>query len=244
MRTVKCRECGRIVTAEKSETLCQECREKLAGSSTIRSRTCRACGALFPRGPRAWYCPSCRAERAKAANRESKARAKAGKTRKLGSTDICTICGKPYTVDGSNQRYCPDCAADTVRQIDREQGRKWANDHRENLRSRKKEWAQTRKVCVVCGTQFYTGTAAVTCSSTCAKVMRSYRQAMADHKRRGSPAPTIEAVKTRLENLSGVPGVSRSRNGKRWVAQHKGKYLGTFDTIMEAAEAIEKNKKE
>lgn len=67
---------------------------------------------------------------------------------------------------------------------------------------------------------------------------------MADHKRRGSPAPTIEAVKTRLENLSGVPGVSRSRNGKRWVAQHKGKYLGTFDTIMEAAEAIEKNKKE
>lgn len=242
MRKIKCWKCGEEVYAAGEAALCPTCRVLLAASSTVRTRICRACGASFQGGPRAWYCPDCRAERAKAANRASKARARAGKTRKLGSTDICAVCGKPYTVDGPNQRYCPDCAQDAVRQIDRAQSRAWAEEHREDFLARKREQAHGRKVCVVCGSQFYTGTTTVTCSPACAEVLRAYRQAMADHKRRGSPAPTIDAVQARIARKSGVPGVSRSRNGKRWVAQCGGKYLGTFDSISEAEHAIKKIK--
>lgn len=243
MRTIRCWNCGAEVKASGQTALCPACRALLASASTVRLRTCRTCGASFPGGPRAWYCPDCRAERTKAANRASKARARAGKTRKLGSTDICTICGNPYTINSPNQRYCPDCAADAVRQIDQAQSRAWAADHRGEMLDRKKERARNRKICVVCGSQFYTGTTAIVCSEKCAEVMKSYRQAVADHKRRGLPPPTIESVRSRISQQSGIPGVSRSRNGKRWVAQHKGKYLGTFDSISEAEEAIRKEKK-
>lgn len=244
MRKIKCWNCGSEVEAAKSETLCPSCRTMLSASSTIMTRTCRACGATFLGGPRAWYCPECRADRAKASSRESKARAKAGTARKIGSTDICQICGQKYIVNGSLQKYCPDCAKDAVQQIDREQSRAWANAHRESLLDRKKRLVQTRKICVVCGSQFYTGTATVTCSQNCAKILKSYNQAVADHKRRGSPAPTMDAVKERISKKSAFPGVTRSKNGKRWIASFCGKYLGTFDTVEEAAASIKKVQEE
>lgn len=238
MRTIKCWRCGQIVQANKETTLCPNCRTELAAASTLRQRTCRSCGADFTGGPRAWYCPSCRAERANAASRAYKARSKAGKTRKIGSTDICQVCGKEYTVEGSNQRYCQECALEAVRQIDREQSRVWMEKHREIVKGRKKERAQNRKVCAVCGNSFYSNGPSVTCSPTCANILRAYRQAMADHKRRGSPAPTIGSVVKRLSNKLGVPGVSRSRNGLRWIARADNKHLGTYDSIEAAAQAI------
>ena len=210
----------------------------------MRDRVCLTCGAIFSGGPRAWYCPDCRAERAKAANREYKARAKAGNARQIGSTDICQICGKEYTVTGGLQRYCPQCAPDAVREIDRAQSREWMAEHREEAAARKKEIAQKRRVCKVAKRYSTAPTPTVTCSSECAKVLKSYKQAMADHKRRGSPVPTLEAVAERLSKQSGVPGVSRSRNGTRWVARYNNKHIGTFDTIQEAAKAIETKRKE
>ena len=110
--------------------------------------------------------------------------------------------------------------------------------------SPKKEIAKKRRVCKVCQKVFYSAEPTVTCSSECAKVLKSYKQAIADHKRRGSPVPTLEAVAERLSKQSGVLGVSRSRNGKRWIAKYQNKYIGTFDTIDEAATAIETKRKE
>ena len=194
MRTIRCWHCGQIVQASKEVTLCPNCRAELKASSTLRQRTCRACGTVFLGGPRAWYCPQCRAERAKSATREHKARARAGAVRKIGSTDLCQICGSEYTVKGANQRYCPECAADAIRQIDRAQGRAWMANHRKTAKERKKELAQNRKICAVCGNSFYNAKPSVTCSPECAKILRSYRQAMADHKRRGSPVPSMDKI--------------------------------------------------
>ena len=118
--------------------------------------------------------------------RQCRAREKVGSVRKIGNIDTCCICGKSYTVESGNQRYCPKCA----------------------------------------------------------KIMRSFRQAMADHKRRGSPLPTIDSITQRVANLSGVPCVSRSRSGKRWIARYKGKYLGAYDSIAEASAAIDARKME
>ena len=238
MRIIKCWHCGQIIQANKEVTLCPNCQAELKASSTLRQRTCRSCGAEFTGGPRAWYCPSCRVERTKAAARAYKARSKFGKARKIGSTDICQVCGKEYTVEGGNQRYCPDCAPEVIRKIDQAQSRAWMADNRESARDRKKERAKNRKVCAVCGNSFYSNTPAVTCSEKCAKIMRSYHQAMADHKRRGTPAPTIEGVADRLSRKSGIPGVSRSRNGLRWVARADNKHLGTYDSVEAAAQAI------
>lgn len=244
MRTIKCWSCGQIVQVTGQSALCPSCHKELKAASTLRDRVCRTCGAIFSGGPRAWYCPDCRAERTKKTNREYKARAKAGNARQIGSTDICQICGKEYTVTGGLQRYCPQCAPDAVREIDRAQSREWMAEHREEAAARKKEIAKKRRVCKVCQKVFYSAEPTVTCSSECAKVLKSYKQAMADHKRRGSPVPTLEAVAERLSKQSGVLGVSRSRNGKRWIAKYQNKYIGTFDTIDEAATAIETKRKE
>ena len=94
MRTIKCWSCGQIVQVTGESALCPNCHKELKAASTLRDRVCRTCGSTFPGGPRAWYCPDCRAERTKKTNRAYKARAKAGNTRKIGSTDICQICGK------------------------------------------------------------------------------------------------------------------------------------------------------
>lgn len=239
MRMIKCWNCGQIAEAAGESALCPQCRNQLRVNSVLRERVCRTCGSTFLGGPRAWYCPNCRAERARVANREAKARARAGKTRRLGSTDICQICGKEYTVEGGLQRYCPECAPAAIQTIARTQSREWMTDHREEAVARKKEIAKNRRVCTVCGQGFYSRYPSVTCSAECATVLKAYRQAVADHKRRGTPVPTMEAVVQRLAMKSGVPGVSRSRNGKRWVTKYKNKYIGTFDTILEAKRAID-----
>ena len=84
----------------------------------IYIRECIQCGAAFKGGPRAWYCPECRAERIKQADREAKKRKSEGKVRKIGSTDFCKRCGKPYTVNSGKQMYCPECSEEAVKEID------------------------------------------------------------------------------------------------------------------------------
>jgi HNH endonuclease len=43
---------------------------------------------------------------------------------------------------------------------------------------------------------------------------------------------------------SGVKGVTRSANGKRWVAHAFNKYIGTFDTIEQARDAYQEHAKQ
>lgn len=236
MRWIKCQNCGKVIQADGEKAFCPECRAELKANSTLAERTCRGCERTFVGGPRAWYCPECREERKKEASRRHK---KNGTQRKLGSIDYCEICGKEYVVEGSRQRYCRECAEAAVKEIDRAQGREWNMENREKLAAQKKERKEHRKVCAVCGKQFYTGGPEVACSEGCVRVLKSYNMAIADFRRgRRGKFPTISEFVAYHERQSGVKGVSRSRDGKRWVAHVGGNHLGTFDTIEEAEEAV------
>ncbi len=235
MRTIKCARCGKIIQASKEITLCDECRAAAQRENVLRTRTCRTCGTQFVGGPRAWYCPNCRAERKKAQQAKRKS-----PNRKLGSIDYCEICGKEYIVNGGLQRYCPDCKAEAVAVKDRAQGRAYMQEHRAESLKRKQENQRNRKICVVCGKPFYTGTPHVTCSAQCAATLRAQKQRETDF-RRGRRSST-EPYESGLPK-SGIVGVTARRNGK-WQACYKRKYLGVYDTIEDAAQAIEREKTE
>lgn len=167
-----CKYCGAGYDGDPGSTACPECVKKLR-SSTIRDRICRACGITFPGGPRAWYCPECRADRKREADRRHK---RSGPSRKIGSTDICQICGNPYTVASGLQKYCPDCAPDVVRSIDREQSRAWAAEHLSPQQRREQRQACTAPhLCVVCGKPFLPDDASHTCSKACQAIYARWR---------------------------------------------------------------------
>lgn len=151
--------------------------------NVIRTRKCRQCGREFSGGPRAWYCPGCRMER------KNRALERAGidvVKRPLGSTDKCAICGKEYIVNGSRQRYCPDCASKAVKEVDRQQALKYYNDVKGTYNpARYKKRRVKTKICVICGKEFpCNGTARNTCSDECRKKQRQAWQRTADKNRK------------------------------------------------------------
>lgn len=75
----------------------------------MHERICRFCGNSFLGGSRAWYCPDCKIIRRQKLQKEYYAK-KAVTARKIGSVDICEICGKEYIVNGGLQKYCKNCA--------------------------------------------------------------------------------------------------------------------------------------
>lgn len=167
-----CKYCGAGYDGDPGSTACPECVKKLR-SSTIRDRICRACGATFPGGPRAWYCPTCRADRRREADRRYK---HSGPSRKIGSTDICQICGNPYTVVSGLQKYCPDCAPDAVRTIDRAQSKAWAAEHLDPKQRREARQTCTAPLlCAVCGKPFLPDDASHTCSKACQSIYARQR---------------------------------------------------------------------
>lgn len=175
-----CQTCGRIFDGDPAALKCPDC-VKDAKSSTLRDRTCRDCGKIFSGGPRAWYCPECRSERKKSQSRQFKARKRAGSVRELGSTDICVICGKPYIVTSGLQRYCPACAPDAVRAIDREQSRAWNAAHTTPAQRKENRHAAAAQItCVVCGKLFTpepNRARAKTCSPSCGASLAKQNQA-------------------------------------------------------------------
>lgn len=133
------------------------------GTSTLATRTCRQCGTEFKGGPRAWYCPSCRAERRREQGMLSKRRERKGQTRKVGGTDKCEVCGKDYIVNSARQRYCPDCAPERIREVDREQSRGWLqraidahgeeylSGHLKRKREAYRRENENKRICPMCG---------------------------------------------------------------------------------------------
>ena len=146
----------------------------------MRPRTCLTCGAAFPGGPRARYCPTCRAERQKTRERKYQA---SGYSRHLGDIDNCVICGGEYVIRSGLQKYCPKCAPDAVREVDRAQSNRWNAEH--DYRAKRRETPRRGvKICVVCGREIVPGTPTVTCSPECTAAHRKEAQLRADAKRR------------------------------------------------------------
>lgn len=94
----------------------------------VKDRVCRECSTVFQGGPRAWYCPSCREIRKKESLRKHRLN---GTSRPLGSTDLCIVCGAPYIVNSSRQKYCKSCSYDAIRAVDRPASRAWNHDHKD-----------------------------------------------------------------------------------------------------------------
>ena len=165
----------------------------------VLPRTCRECGRAFPGGPRAWYCPVCRAERRRVTGRNYKARRRKGLVRQLGSVDRCAVCGRNYVVSGPNQRYCPDCAACAVKEVDAEQGLEYYRAHADAINPpRKLARRKGPRPCVVCGEMFDTPTHRVTCGKPeCKAEMKRIHQRTADAKRRAEQAPRAEITRLR-----------------------------------------------
>lgn len=152
---IRCRDCGRIFTVTyRRQLCCPDCVAKHR-RTTIATRICRACGVSFSGGPHAWYCPDCRQERHRKAGREYKSRAHLGNARRLGSIDQCTVCGRDYVVNGSLQRYCPDCAPAEYRRKDAEAALAYDNAHNvaQKIRDQYRS-ARSPIPCAVCGTPF------------------------------------------------------------------------------------------
>lgn len=113
-------------------------------SNNILPRVCRECGATFQGGPRAWYCPECRAERKKIQTKEYKQRKKAGKTVPVGSLIKCEICGKEIVKSSGSQRFCQECAARHLKEIDNQQSLEWKKANPEKVRESKRKTSKER----------------------------------------------------------------------------------------------------
>lgn len=179
MRLKQCRLCGAAFEGTEYQQVCPTC---LAAqrATTRRPRTCQTCGVTFSGGPSARYCPDCRAARAK--ERAAHYR-KFGPARQLGSTDTCVLCGKEYIVNGGLQRYCPDCAPDIYRELDRAASIKWNREHKDRMQELKRS---NIRLCVVCGKQIKQGQGhqGSTCSPECKLEQKRRVQRRADQKRR------------------------------------------------------------
>ena len=177
-----CIKCKKIFDGKNYATLCPICATE-SKKSTYRIRTCLNCGYEFVGAPITKYCPDCMAERKKEQAKESRKRAKLGTIRKLGSIDICSVCGNEYIVNGPKQKYCKDCAEEAYKEVDRIQGREWAaNNMNYAQRNADRQSAIAPIVCVVCGKEFYPHTAQITCSPECAKKNNAIRHKMYANK--------------------------------------------------------------
>lgn len=185
MRTKSCKHCGRpFEAATKYTYLCPECHAASKTSGVVMERVCRQCGTVFLGGPRAWYCPGCRAGRQRTRSREYRRRSAAGKSRKIGSEDICVVCGKLYTVSSGNQCYCPECAPEAVGRAVREHKRQYAANRAEHMARYKADMSSNRHVCIICGTVFDSDLPIVTCSPDCDKIRRRRNQQTAELNRK------------------------------------------------------------
>lgn len=186
MRLKKCQKCGKLFSTGKYEqALCDDC-VAAAKSTTIRPRTCCECGTIFDGGPAARYCPSCRAIREREAAKRYRQN---GPARRLGSIDHCIVCGKEYVVQSGTQHYCPDCAEEAVRQLDREASKKW-NAENNFYQQRYQQPRRGQKVCVICGKPVPPGTARITCSAECDKLREKYNRDKVEIKRGDRKSPT------------------------------------------------------
>lgn len=238
MRLKKCKRCGATFESTSRDVyMCPSCAAEIKSESVVRARICRECGASFLGGPRAWYCPDCRAERKKV---QRKAR-KSQTVRPLGSIDICQNCGKEYIVKSGRQIYCPDCADAVVREKVNAHKRQYMQENKEKFAPYKAEMRSNGWVCIVCGKVFDKDTSTVTCSEECAKKLKKINQDNADIKRGKRKMPAGISYESGLPK-SGVVGITFHRVTGKWQVTHNRKYIGVFNNLEDAKEALNRCK--
>lgn len=236
-----CVQCGAQFEGEKEQRMCPACRAAAQAATVMLPRVCKNCGVTFIGGPRSSYCPNCRAERQKARAREYNQRQRAGKTRKLGSTDYCVRCGQPYVVTGGLQRYCPKCAPDAVQEVVNAHKREYAAERIDVTQARKSELtAQHEVVCAYCGKPFHQVSHEMYCSPECKRELDRIGNAMSKYKAgKSKNPPNFERMVHDLPQ-SKLPGVHYLRRLGKWELVIKGKYYGVYKTQADAEAAWHK----
>lgn len=190
-----------------------------------RDKVCVDCGAHYLGYPRSMRCPVCRAEAESKALREYRERKRAGKARAIGSTDLCEVCGKPYTVNSGLQRMCEACSKA------RNNARSLAYYHESKAENRERRHAlragttaqaakMRTKRCPTCGKDFTSDARhRVYCSDACAAARTMATGNAPAEKQHGLEGRPIERftetkngrrrvaaglTKERLSELSGV----------------------------------------
>lgn len=231
MRDYICKRCGRIYRSDKEDSaVCPECAMEIR-RDVLRDKVCDRCGRPFVGYPRSKYCPECRLIVMQENNRRYK---KNGPARPIGSTDLCQNCGKPYAVTGSLQKYCPECAKTVVRENIRRHGRELRRKNADAINAAKVERRKGRRACAVCGNPITAKTPTVTCSPECAAILKRRWQAAADAKRGKANPARILGKMEHTKPQSGIPGINWLRG--RWQLTYKGKYIGLFATVEDAAQ--------
>lgn len=148
---------------------------------------------------------------------------------------LCKRCGKEFPASGE-QRYCPDCAPEAVRQKVLPKKRLRSAEHREEIAARKMDLKEGDSICAYCGKPYTSSGPSVTCSEDCAREYKRIIQGMLDYKRgRRKTPPSHRRYDSGLPQ-SPVPGVAYHRKSGKWQVTHNGKYVGLFET-REQAEA-------
>lgn len=174
-----CKNCRKIFFGNTDSLLCPAC-VKASRTNVIRQRICIDCGHTFDGGPRARRCLDCRKIKAAERNRRYK---KEGSKRKIGSMDICKMCGESYSVGSGGQKYCSEaCQRIALLQWQQEHKKEY-NKKPEVIQARKERRNERQKVCIYCLRKFWSNKSTDLCSDYCKEQQKKLKQCEADIKR-------------------------------------------------------------
>lgn len=208
------------------------------GQTTLRKRICK-CGKEFDGGPRALYCPDCRAEKRKEYDKKAKLNKKLGKNIKIGVTiRKCAVCGEPFIMMSSQQKYCKKCASDAIKAADRAQSRGWlqraVNKYGKIYtikRNTKRRSEKQEKICTVCGDKFIAKNKnSKTCSDRCQRIYATFLH---------SKEKSFAMWKKKAFAPHNYARMSWNKAQQKWVAYYKSKYLGAFEKREDATSAVQ-----
>lgn len=207
-----CAVCGKPLPPRRMKYCSDECRkadENQRRSAMTQGRhgpkrqmlICQDCGREALVYPKSIRCPDCQKEADDRALADFRRRKAAGKTRPIGSVDICQRCGQPYTVNAGLQKYCKACAGEALREHNRVKALELYHDKYDGNPEEKERRSKKRRLpryspilCRVCGSEFIPETRhAAYCSPKCADIghkaqcsqwMKTHREEQNEYMRR------------------------------------------------------------
>lgn len=201
-------------------------------------KRCVICGKPYEGSKQSRYCADCKAEIKRAYNRavypkyqryyQERYKAKMGEAhvdtvRKVGDTDTCTVCGKPYTVQSGVQKYCPSCRPIENARLTRERNAMYyANRDQPSAeppaaRERKQYRPINIKLCAVCGKPFADPPSSkrVCCSKACSSIRKTQTHVGKSNKW-SDEAKARKAGQWQIDNLSyGTKAALKLPEGQR-----------------------------
>lgn len=191
-----CKRCGVPLPKElgKYRVYCDACTLLNRRENLQRERICTDCGKPFIGFPKSKRCPECRDAARKRADIECYRRRMLGKSRKIGETYKCEICGKDYILTAGRQRFCSDCAEKGAMSSDAAASRAYNAAHRDQIHDRRR----SQRVCIICGRPIAAKTSTVTCADPNCVRARHLAMSRESDARRGIGTHDPDYVVTRV----------------------------------------------